>query len=193
MFGCTVCCRSYSEIQNVRPLMKSHEYSWLTSFMREVYSQVVVEILEISVILQTNSYHFSACQLPKQAIHVPTRPAGTALESRAPMTQHRFRCCYPECPRCPSKHEMACRGSFTLLHPQHSHPHIYCGLNLDIAIALLKPMPSPLLQTWYRGVFDTISPRLILTVHTVLPVFTTPCLGIAIIEGILGALHASFL
>ena len=47
---------------------------------------------------------------------------------------------------------------------QHSHPRIYCGLNLsslDIAIASLKLAPLPSLQTRDGGVFDTITRRLI--------------------------------
>jgi hypothetical protein len=108
------------------------------------------------------------------------------------MTRHPFRCRRPQCP-CPcSKREMAGGGLFALSHPRHSHPCLYCGLNLsslDIAIAPLKPAPSLSLQT-RGGVFDTIGPRLISTVDTALPVLTAPCLDIAIIESILGASHA---
>ena len=88
---------------------------------------------------------------------------------------------------------MAGSGLFALSHPRRSRPRIYHGHNLsslDIAIAPLKPTPSPLLQSRYGGVFDTIGPRLISTVNTALPVLTTSRLGIAIIEGILGASHA---
>ena len=83
---------------------------------------------------------------------------------------------------------MAGSGLFALSHPRRSHLRIYHGHNLsslDIAIAPLKPTPLP-----YGGVFDTIGPRLISTVNTALPVLTTSRLGIAIIEGILGASHA---
>ena len=74
-------------------------------------------------------------------------------------------------------------GLFVHSHPRHLHPRIYCGLNLsslDIAIAPLKPTPSPSLRTRDGGVFDTIGPGLTSTIDTALPVHTTPCLGIAI-------------